>query len=436
MDKPQEIDEEHRLAAHAQRILKSGALGKSRQVIRLFEFLLERALTATATKEVEIALAVFGRSTSVDLAADATVRVHIHRLRKKLDAAPADERGERLVLPRGEYRLVVAAPDEHAMYSDPAGRSLLDLDWRYFAGAALFLTFNVLCWLWLVGKPPSDSRIESILWSGLTHSPAPLLIVSGDFYVFGEQGTDGSILRMIADSSIASSEALNQYKQHMPGAGQKYIDMNAYHLPSGLASALVSVAPILSATRSGNSSQIKDVTTSRFTNQMLSDHDIVYVGLLDTLGDLREPFFDLSGFSLSASGDTLVDRASGDQFQSDWAEPSTERIMRRDYAYVARFPGPAGNHIVVVAGIMDPALVEAAKIASDSAELSRLKTQLGNSEAFEAMYEVRTFGPSNVSAELLIARPLDVGQMWRARGASPAGGEARPRPLKTEEAAQ
>ena len=434
MDKSQEADEANRLTAHAQRVLKSGALGKSQQIIRLFEFLLERSLTATATKEIEIALVVFGRPTSVDLAADATVRVHIHRLRKKLDATPVDERGERLVLPRGEYRLVVAVPDEQDKYSDPARRRFLD--WRYFASAALFLTLNAMCWLWLVGKSPSDSRIESILWSGLTKSLAPLLVVSGDFYVFGEQGADGSILRMVADSTITSSEDLNKYKQRMPAAGQRYVDMNAYHLPSGLASALVSVTPIVAATRSGNSSLIKDVTTSRFTNEMLSDHDIVYVGLLDTLGDLQEPFFDLSGFSLSASGDTLMDLASGDKFQSDWAEPSTERIMRRDYAYLARFPGPAGNHIVVVAGVMDPALIEAAKIASDSAELSRLKTLLGNSDAFEALYEVRTFGPSNVSAELLIARPLDVGQMWRARRASPPSDKAMPSPSKVDEAAQ
>lgn len=434
MDKSQEVDEVTRLTAHAHRVLQSGALGKSQQIIRLFEFLLERSLTATATKEIEIALVVFGRPASVDLAADATVRVHIHRLRKKLDAAPADERGERLILPRGEYRLVVAVPDEQDKYSGHVHRRFLD--WRYFAVAALFLTLNAICWLWLAGKSPSDSRIESILWSGITKNLAPLLIVSGDFYVFGEQGADGSILRMVADSTIASSEDLNNYKQQMPVPGQRYIDMNAHHLPSGLASALVSVMPIMVATRPGNSSLIKDVTTSRFTNEMLSDHDIVYVGLLDTLGDLQEPFFDLSGFSLSASGDTLVDRASGDKFQSDWAEPSTERIMRRDYAYLARFPGPAGNHIVVVAGIMDPALIEVAKIASDSAELSRLKTVLGNSDAFEAMYEVRTFGPSSVSAELLIARPLDVGQMWRTRQASPPSGKAMPSPGKPDEAAQ
>ncbi|UFH48543.1 helix-turn-helix domain-containing protein [Pseudomonas sp. KNUC1026] len=433
MDESQEVDEQHRIAAHAQRLLASGALGKSRQTIRLFEFLLERSLVAAATKEIEIAQVVFGRSTDSDLSADATVRVHIHRLRKKLEAVPADEYGERLILPRGEYRLVIVGPAKQDQYPAPERRRLLD--WRYVAAAVLFLALNATCWFWLAGRPASDSRAESILWSGVSNRPTPLLVVSGDFYVFGEQGTDGSIARVIADPAIASSMDLSQYKQRMPEAGQRYIDVNAYHLPSGLASALVSLAPIVAATRPGHSGQIKDVTTSRFTNGMLSGNDIVYVGLLDTLGDLQEPFLDLSGFSLSASGDTLVDRVSAKQFQSDWGEPSTERIMRHDYAYLARFPGPAGNQIVVVAGIMDPGLIEAAKLASDSSELSRLKARLGNSEAFEALYEVRTFGPSNVSAELVTARQLDVSQMWRAR-AAPLKNEAVPSLQKPETGAQ
>ena len=165
----------------------------------------------------------------------------------------------------------------------------------------------------MMEKSPDDPRTESILWRGLAESSAPVLMVAGDFYVFGERGADGAVIRMIADARIASSEALNQFKQRVP-EGQQYVDMNAYHLPNGLAPALASVAPIVTMTRPGHASLIKDVTTSRFTNEMLSNHDIVYIGLLDTLGDLQEPFFDISGFSLSASGDTLVDKASGDRY--------------------------------------------------------------------------------------------------------------------------
>ncbi|MFP3701399.1 hypothetical protein SB758_38610, partial [Burkholderia sp. SIMBA_013] len=85
--------------------------------------------------------------------------------------------GERLVLPRGEYRLVVAPPDEQDKYSNSARRHLRGR--QYVAGAALFLAFNAICWFWLTAKSPNDSRIESILWSGMTKNSATVLIVSG-----------------------------------------------------------------------------------------------------------------------------------------------------------------------------------------------------------------------------------------------------------------
>lgn len=419
MDKQQEIDQPARLAAHGQRVLQSGVLGKSRRMIRLFEFLLDHSVSGVATKEIEIAQVVFGRTTEVDLTADATVRVHIHRLRKKLDDMAPDDLGERLALPRGEYRLVVTAATASSGVGVRAGRSRRGLGLA--AAAALLLAVNGAGWAWLAKRPPADIRTQSLLWQGVNQGSAPVLLVSGDFYVFGEQAPDGTIARLVADTGITSSAALDQYRRRLPKGAPTYVDLNTYHLPSGQAAALVAVAPVAAATRAGHPEQLRTVTTSRFTTQMLSDHDIVYVGLLDGLGDLKEPFFDLSSFSLSSDGEALIDKASGQSYRSDWDEPSTERIMRHDYAYLARFPGPAGNHVIVVAGIMDPALVQAANIASSATELALLQARLNGSQAFEALYEVRTFGPSNVSAELRVARALEAGQMWKVRGLDEPG---------------
>jgi hypothetical protein len=142
-----EDEDTKRLATHGERIQKSGALGKSSQLNRLFELLLERSLAGTAPKEVEIAQTVFGKSTDVDLAADATVRVHVHRLRKKLDELPPDENGERLALPRGEYRLVIVPPEAvHTEDRAAPPRRLPRRSWAWFAwGAILFLGLNLIC---------------------------------------------------------------------------------------------------------------------------------------------------------------------------------------------------------------------------------------------------------------------------------------------------
>lgn len=412
-----EDEDTRRLAAHGERIRKSGALGKSSQLNRLFELLLERSLADAAPKEIEIAQTVFGKSTDVDLAADATVRVHVYRLRKKLEELPPDENGERLALPRGEYRLVVIPPDAvHTQDSaaSPGGQPRYSWTW-FVSGALLLVGLNLICWSWFAKDPARDARLDTNLWSELTASHNPTLIVYGDEYVFGALDSNNEVSRMILDPNIHSPDELEQYKLRTPGANQNYIDLNTYTLPEGAAPAMAAIAPIIAAARAGELPSLQSIAMSRFTNNMLRTHDLVYLGLLKNLGDLKEPLGDISGFSLSVDGDTLVDRASGNQFQSDWDNPSTEGIMRRDYAYLASFPGSSGNHIVVIAGTRDPALMEAIQIASNKSELDKLRARLGTDDTFEALYEVRTFGPSNVGNKLVIVRHLKVSQMWPVR---------------------
>ena len=405
-----------RLVAHGERIQKSGVLGKSSQINRLFELLLERSLADAAPKEIEIAQTVFGKSIDVDLAADATVRVHVHRLRKKLEELPPDEHGERLALPRGEYRLVVVPPAAAEADERAAPCRLRRGAWMWFAGGAVLLVgLNLICWNWFAGNPAGDARLESNLWSALAESHIPTLVVYGGDYVFGELDSDNEVSRLILDPRIHSADELGQYRLRTSGANQKYIDLNTYTLPEGVAPAMAAITPIIATARAGELPSLQSIAMSRFTNNMLRTHDLVYVGLLRNLADLKEPLCDISGFSLSDDGDTLVDRASGNQFQSDWDNPSTEGIMRRDYAYIASFPGSSGNHIVVIAGTRDPALMEAIHVASSKSELDKLKKSLGSDNTFEALYEVRTFGPSNVGNKPVIVRHLKVGQMWPVR---------------------
>ncbi|MCA8143554.1 winged helix-turn-helix domain-containing protein [Burkholderia multivorans] len=406
-----------RLAAHGERIRKSGALGKSSQLNRLFDLLLERSIADAAPKEIEIAQTVFGKSTDVDLAADATVRVHVHRLRKKLEELPADGHGERLALPRGEYRLVIVPSDVADTNASPgAPRRLSRCSWMWFVWGAIFVVgLNLIGWLYLTKKIVGDGRLDSALWTALAGSHNPTLIVYGDEYVFGVLDANKEVAQMIIDPSVNTPDELDQYKLRTPGANAKYIDLNTYTIPEGVAPAMAAITPIIAAARSGELPSLQSIAMSRFTNNMLRTHDLVYLGLLKNLRDLKEPLCDISGFSLSADGDTLVDRASGTRYQSDWDNPSTEGIMRRDYAYLASFPGSSGNHIVVIAGTRDPALMEAIQIASNKLELDKLSARLGPDNTFEALYEVRTFGPSNVGNRPIIVRHINVNQMWPVR---------------------
>lgn len=110
---PEAADSLQALARLAQRVRDSGVLGRSRRIGGLFEFLVTCALQGRVPKEIEVAIDGFGRTASFDASRNALVRVHMHKLRAKLEAFNAehpDPQGLRLVIPKGEYRLMVEEP--------------------------------------------------------------------------------------------------------------------------------------------------------------------------------------------------------------------------------------------------------------------------------------------------------------------------------------
>ena len=102
-------DPNDRIAELAGRLRTRRALGRSEGLNRLFDYLAERARAGARPKEFEVAAAVFGRGGDFDGAQDASVRVAVHRLRRKLDdfyAGPGADEPVRLSIPRGEYRMI------------------------------------------------------------------------------------------------------------------------------------------------------------------------------------------------------------------------------------------------------------------------------------------------------------------------------------------
>ncbi len=98
------------LLQQAEQIWASNALGRSKLTRGLFDFLVDCSKRNVTPREIDIAVDVFGRTEELDISQDASVRVYVHRLRKKLDEyyeGLGREEQARLTIPKGEYRLDV-----------------------------------------------------------------------------------------------------------------------------------------------------------------------------------------------------------------------------------------------------------------------------------------------------------------------------------------
>ncbi len=407
------------IAQLAARLRARHALGRSDGLNRLFDYLVDCATAGNRPKEFEVAAAVFGRNSTFDGAQDASVRVAVHRLRRKLDdfyAGPGRDEPVRLVIPKGEYRMVAEARTAEA--DEPIPTAVAPArSWRAYAIAAIvtLALLNLAAWalFWTThGTERALAQAQSAEpWRGLLKSDLPTLLVVGDYYIFGEIDEQAGIDRLIRQYSINSPSDLDDWLMDNPKAMGRYRDLDLYYLPVGAAFALRSVAPLL-ARGAAHSENLHVVMASDLTPEMLKRNNIVYLGYLSGLGVLRAPVFAASRFSIGDTYDVLIDGVTHRTYRSQEGGPSQGDAARRDYGYMAAFDGPTGNRIVIVAGDRDTGLQQAAEAVANPAALKALRNEAGKSENFEALYEVEGLGRSSLGGRLVVAAPRSKANPW------------------------
>lgn len=402
--------------AEIERVRAAGVLGSSGRLFELFEFLVARSGTEPPPKEIEIALAVFGKPDAEAVKDDPVARVYVHRLRRRLDdfylrgGAP---NGVRLVVPKGEYRVLGQPIDPESALEDgrPRFAALLARRWRLAAVASvvLLLLGNIAAWTAVsAGRGGEGERLRrDPVWAELVAGDRPLVVVVGDYYMFGEYQSGLFLNRLVRDFAINSREDLLESLRGAPEEADVYTDVNIRYLPVSVAFALARIMPVIEHDR-----DVRVLLASEVTPDTMRDFDIVYIGLVSGLAALREPAFAASRFTVGQTYDELVDTETGQRYLSEAFVSAPYGTMHRDYGFVTGFPGPRGNRILIVAGARDAAVMGVAESLTRPAALRELHARAPGAASFEAIYEVQ--GQRHVSLEsaVIAAASRDASRIW------------------------
>lgn len=403
----------------ARNITASGVLGRSRSYRRLLEFLVECAAEGRTPKELEIATEVFGKGADFDPAQDSMVRVYVHHLRQKIQQyyreAGRDE-PEQLSIPKGEYRVLLASAAEPAPAAAPAagrrGRAwYAGLAAAGIAIAALgFAAGNVVELGTDEAPRPYEAAAASPLWSELLDDDVPILLVVGDYYIFGELDQAGNVDRLVREFSVNSSQELDEFL--MFHSDSAYMDLDLTYLPRSTAHAMSDVLRVLYT----SSKPVRVASMSDLSVAELKSNHIVYIGYVSGLDKLSEFVFASSGLSVGDTYDELVDEETGQVY---WSEAGVRGGQRkyRDYGLYSTFPGPGSNQFVIVAGTFDAGLMHSAQAVTDPASLrvaeQAMPETLGpRPPAFEMLYEVTGNDRTNLDAMLIRHGQLDYRTIW------------------------
>jgi hypothetical protein len=394
----------------AERLRGAEALGRSEVLNRLFDYLVKVSIAGEKPKEVEVAAAVFRRDSDFDGAQDASVRVAVHRLRRKLEdyyAGPGREDPVRLAVPRGEYRLV-ALPAELAPPAAPPRRTR-----SWMVALAVLAVLNLAAWAgwWASHRDGYEAVRRLPPWAQLLGRDRPLLVVVGDYYIFGDLDEATGAGRLVREYGVNSAQDLDAWLMDHPEAVGRYRDLDLFYLPVGTAAALRDVMPVL-APKTGRHDDVRVVQASDLTPEMLKRNDVLYVGYLSALRLLRDPVFAGSRFRVGDTYDELIDTRTGHRYASQEGGPVQGQASQRDLGYFAAFRGPGGNRIVILAGARDVGLMQTAEAATHPATLKALLAAAGRSDAFEALFEAEGLRRANLGGRLLLAAPLDAAHIW------------------------
>lgn len=408
------------LRALAKDIYGSGVLGRSKKYAALLEYLVDCAIANRAPKELELAISVLGKSDDFDVSSDSSVRVYVHQLRKKLDnyyQGFAANESYRIIIPKGQYMLVVVPQNAKA----PAPK---DINWgiaRLFDTKMLLvvaiglLVANLLVLLNDQGDGPSDGQVLASrhpIWESVLKDQHPIMLVMGDYYIFGELNANGNVARMVREFNVNSRRDLEDLQFSDIERTENYLDLDLSYMPEGSAYALARIVPILQASsKTVNITMMSDLSAAD-----IRDNHIVYIGYISALEKLNQMTFASSGLQIGRSYDELMDKESSQLFTSDAGLPE-EGESFRDYGMFSTYPASSETQVVMIAGMRDAGLMHTAKALSDPRILDDLVVAIDDDTdeavaSFEALFEVYGIDRLNFDANLVYTNLLDAEQIW------------------------
>ena len=410
-----------------ERIISSGVLGRSRHYVELLRYLVKCSIEGYSPRELELAINGLGKPEDFDVSADSAVRVYVHQLRKKLDNYFESNEVQsdcRIVIPKGQYT-IAALKKEIPLSSAVANTGLFKsrLTNLLLVAVVLLLAANIT-YLTTDNEQTLNLETQQILqssvWGTVLTDDKPILLVMGDYYIFGELNSNGNIARMVREFDVNSRRDLEDLhfsdneNDSDSERSENYLDLDLSYMPEGSAFALASIAPVLYGSGKGvGITMMSDLTTS----DIRSNH-IVYIGYLSALEKLSDMTFAASSLRIGRSYDELFNTKTLEYYTSDAGLPEEGEAFR-DYGMFATFPAGSETQIVMIAGMRDAGLMHTAQAVVNPDMLRELDQAIGsegggNDPSFEALFEVFGVDRLNFDANLIYTSVLDSSKIWNS----------------------
>lgn len=398
-----------------QKILASSEFSHSELNQRLLTYLVDKSIKGEIPKEITIAIEIFDKDADFNPHEDTLVRVHIYKLREKLEKYYLGEGRDdeiRLCIPKGHYA-VKFIPLMRT--SEPGKKQRIAL---YGTSAALLILI-VLSLLLYRDNTKLHSLVRSYqvveetdpIWHRFIDEEMPTLIVPGNNFFFAMQSELVDETLIARNTEVNSVNDFNQFVKKHPQLSDRIWMGDYAFLGKESAWTLNHLLPIFFSAHK----EVELAISSRMTWDDFQKYHIIYIGSYKALGLLNTLLANLDFSYQLYPHQVIINSPQADTPQVYHPElvrdENHNKDFNRDYALIAKLPGPANNDILLIAGFYFIGVYEAAKQISDPQLLTILKESLQRRHGripqyFELLLEISGYGRTGFSTTLIYSNEI------------------------------
>lgn len=367
------------------KILNSQEFKDSKSYKNLLSYLVESSIKNETPTEASIAIEGLGKKESFDQSTDASVRVYIHNLRKKLASYYVNE-GKldtyKIAIPKGQHYQVIFSPIK--------GKSKKNyIIATNVIVVAILIIFNIYYLSDNSNPIITDDSLhnESLVWNDFANSKLPNLIVFGDFFIFKDISDE--LPKYIRDFRINSSLDLDTLNE--TNTRSNYVDTELTFLGK---SSIDCFPAIYETVKSWGRTQ-NVILSSQLTWDDITSNNIVFIGNFKTLRVLNDLIKNLnSSYRIHPNTIFFYDELADTSFEYH-APKDTKTGYLKDYALVAKIPGPNNNSIIIFTGTHDIGQSATVNSFTSPEFLKEFDKNIADYETneiyFEGIFEVQGF---------------------------------------------
>ncbi|MFH0991090.1 MAG: hypothetical protein V1799_13865 [bacterium] len=362
-------------------ILESPEFKEAQRYRELLQYLVEESLEDRVPKETTIGMRFFGKDATFNSKEDATVRVYINNLRKKLEHyyyTSEKPHTHKLCIPVGHYKVEFVPIVKKRILGRKGRRLVLSV----FITSLTLISFLLgVKYSTYLQSDRQAIEVPNSIWNDFVRTGGrPTLFVLGDYYFLRDQ--TAPVSTYYRTITINTPEDYQQAIAKNPSFAARYKQNNFTFIRPSAPLGIAQILPIVHRASNGYSIKL----ASQFTDNDFKTNNIIFIGSFKTLYSFKKFLhtFRVEYSSmpeainiLGEGGDSLCQYSIRDQRGEDFV---------KDFSVIARGAGPEGSTILLLIGFHETGVIAATHAACDNSLINAIQTKFPLSAVTEPFY--------------------------------------------------